>query len=160
MVISHKAAEVKHWSSNSCSNVFAYNPNFNSRSTGSQDAEVDTGRSYKCSSLVQPSQDITLTSRVAMRLATKPQTSAYRVFAVNFFAFKNSAHLTRRLSAPGYATSSGRLFPWVKSVAPSFSNLATAVAWDPSDEFNPTLGLGRSLRSLFMYLQETTIQQK
>lgn len=37
---------------------------------------------------------------------------------------------------------------------PSLSNLATAVACDPSPAFNPTLGFGMSLINLFMYLPE------
>ena len=35
---------------------------------------------------------------------------------------------------------------------PSFINLATAVTCDPSPQFKATLGLGRSLINLFMYL--------
>ena len=75
-----------------------------------------------------------------------------RDFAVSFLAFNSFSHLIGRLSAPGYVTSSGILFPKFHNVPPSFSNLATAVTWDPSPQFKATLGLGRSLINLFMYL--------
>lgn len=80
-----------------------------------------------------------------------------RDFAVSFLAFNSFSHLIGRLSAPGYVTSLGILFPKFHNVPPSFSNLATAVTWDPSPQFKATLGFGRSLISLFIYLPTFSI---